>query len=51
MLAPLEVPHKFWNATDEPTVFEAEIRRAGSFEKLISGADGLVGDGRTNDKG
>ncbi|MDQ4071907.1 MAG: cupin domain-containing protein [Actinomycetota bacterium] len=50
-LAPLEVPHRFWNATDEPTVFEAEIRPAGNFEKSIRAADGMARDGKTNDKG
>ena len=49
--APLKVPHRFWNATDEPTVFEAEIRPAANFEKAIRVADGMARDGRTNAKG
>jgi quercetin dioxygenase-like cupin family protein len=49
--APLEVPHRFWNATDEPTVFEAEIRPAATFEKAIRAGDGMARDGRTNEKG
>ncbi len=50
-LARLKVPHRFWNATDEPTVFEVEIRPAGNFERSIRAADGLARDGKTNEKG
>lgn len=49
--APLKVPHRFWNATDEPTVFEAEVRPAGKFEESIRATDGLARDGKTNHKG
>jgi len=48
---PLEVPHKFWNATDELTVFEAEIRPADDFEKTLRVADGLARDGKTSKRG
>ena len=49
--APLEVAHRFWNATDEPVVFEGEIRPASNFEKAIRAGDGMARDGRTNGKG
>lgn len=49
--APLKVAHRFWNATDEPTVFEAEIRPAANFEKAIRAGDGMARDGKTNEKG
>jgi hypothetical protein len=48
---PLKVRHKFWNATDELTVFEAEIWPADDFEKTLRVADGLAGDGKTSKRG
>jgi hypothetical protein len=48
---PLKVPHTFWNATDELTVFEAEIRPADDFEKTLRAADGLARDGKTSKRG
>ena len=48
---PLKVPHRFWNATDEPVVFEGEIRPASNFEKAIKAGDGMARDGKTNKNG
>ena len=43
--------HRFWNATDEDTVFEAEVRPAGGFEFFMRASFGLARDGKTTDDG
>ncbi|MDP8951532.1 MAG: cupin domain-containing protein [Actinomycetota bacterium] len=40
--------HRFWNPTDEETVFEAEVRPAGGFEAFMRTSFGLARDGRTS---
>ncbi len=50
VFVPLKTPHRFWNASSEPAVFEVEIRPSRSFEKALRAQSGLVADGRTNDK-
>ncbi len=40
--------HRFWNGTDEETVFEAEVRPSGEFEAFMRASFGLARDGRTN---
>ena len=39
--------HRFWNGTDEETVFEAEVRPPGGFEAFMRASFGLARDGRT----
>src|SRR3712207_641713 len=48
---PLGTPHRFWNSSDEPAVFEAEIRPARKMEQSLRVMVGLARDGKTNDKG
>jgi mannose-6-phosphate isomerase-like protein (cupin superfamily) len=43
--------HRFWNATDEDTVFEAEVRPAGGFEFFMRASFGLARDGKTTKDG
>ena len=47
---PLKAVHRFWNSSDEPVVFEVEIRPARNFETALRAQFGLVADGRTNEK-
>ena len=47
---PLKTPHRFWNSSTEPVVFEVDIRPARDFEKALRAQFGLVADGRTTDK-
>lgn len=49
--APVKVPHTFWNSSEEPVVFEAEMRPAQPFENTIRTAFGMARDGKTNKKG
>ena len=43
--------HRFWNATDKDTVFEAEVRPAGGFEFFMRASFGLAHDGKTTEEG
>ena len=45
------MPHKFWNAGDEPVRFVCEVRPALRFESLLETMFALAADGRTNRKG
>ena len=45
------MPHKFWNAGDEPARFIAVVRPALQFEQLIETTFSLAADGKTNRKG
>ncbi len=49
-VAPYTV-HRFWNGTDEETVFEAEVRPPGGFEDFMRSSFGLARDGRTSRSG
>ncbi len=50
VLVPLRTPHRFWNASSRPAVFEVEVRPSRSFETALRAQAGLVADGRTNPK-
>ena len=39
--------HRFWNGTDEETVFDAEVRPSQGFEAFMRASFGLARDGRT----
>ncbi len=45
-----KVPHRFYNTSGEPTVFNVEIRPARRMEDSLRVAYGLARDGKTNDK-
>ena len=44
------VPHRFWNAGEEPVSFVCEIRPALRFESLLETMFALAADGKTNRK-
>lgn len=48
---PPHTVHRFWNATDEETVFEAEVRPSGGFERFMRASFGLARDGMTGKSG
>ena len=50
-MVPLGTPHRFWNSSNEPAVFEAEIRPARKMEQSLRAMVGLARSGKTNDKG
>ncbi len=50
-MVPFGTPHRFWNSSNEPAVFEAEIRPARKMEQSLRAMVGLARGGKTNDKG
>lgn len=48
---PPGVPHRFWNPSDEPVVFDAEVRPPQAWVKAGQAMRGLAADGKLNDKG
>ncbi|WP_139488070.1 cupin domain-containing protein [Brevibacillus dissolubilis] len=50
-IAPINSHHAFWNRTDGPISFEAEIRPARNFEAVFRIGYGLANDGQINSNG
>ena len=50
-MVPLVTPHRFWNSSNEPAAFEAEIRPARKMEQSLRAMVGLARAGKTNERG
>ena len=50
-MLPLGTPHRFWNSSNEPAAFEAEIGPARKMEQSLRAMVGLAVDGKTNKRG
>jgi quercetin dioxygenase-like cupin family protein len=51
LIAPVGVPHDWWNAGPEEALVRVEVRPAARFEAFIQNAFGLAQDGRVNRRG
>src|SRR5207248_5971641 len=48
---PLRTHHRFWNRSDQPTIFTGEIRPAQHFEQAMRASFGLAQEGKVNKAG